>query len=425
MALGDKEYNYNYYGVPDTARQWSNGVGDPVFAKMVTPNIWGYQPSGIYYDDGQYANTDKNGKPLDDSIAVWKLPKNASYACNDFFSVDVSSTLGAHYDVNVENGDVALLCAAIDTASANWGKFDRKLIERYAYDTVMTCNGPLSSLAYDIKSNALCCNVFVLVYDRDTPATAPATRSLGGLASAIGNDNSYDVCIIRPELYHGDNTTRINTAIGLPNLTPPYGTGAMLADISAPIPIPDGQTYLKSLIADTAGGHNYRNDVIYRPFVTRYNANLYSGANDSNFQYQMSIGFTAAYTKSQIIAGVGTIDAGHTITGRVYKCNYGANYFDDVSYQWENVAYDVTNGVALQNGFDLSTLSNTDIIRFYTRIKIIDAKGNTRGKALELAVKHEVAYIGFYFADNATRASSAILGTSGDGVGVYLPEIIG
>ena len=425
MALGNKEYNYNYYGLP-VDRKWSNGIGEEPFAALVRPNIWGYQPSGIYYDDGIYSNADKNGKPLDDTIAVWRLPKNASFACNAFFSVDISSTLGAHYDVNIENSDVPLLCAAIDTTSNNWGKFDRKCVERYAYDTVNTCNGPKSALAYDINPTALCLYGFVITYDRATPATAPSGRALTTLANYIdAAPATRDLTIIRPTMYRGTGATRISTAETIPEFVAPYFDGILLADTSSNIPIPDGQTYLKSLIADTAGGHSYRNDVIYRPFASAYFYNLYSGANTNTYTYQLDIGFSRPFTKNQIISGAATISGANKITAQLYRCNYDIKSFDDVVYQWENVIFDTVSGMEIQNGLNLNLYSDNPSIRFYTRLKIIDDKGNSKGKAVELAVKHELAYIGFYFADTQTGAESAVLGSNGDGIGVYLPEKIG
>lgn len=422
--LGDKEYNYNYYGLP-ISREWKNNADTDPFAALVKPNIWGYQPDGIYYDDGVYSNADKNGKPLDDTIAVWRLPNVASFACNAFFSLDVSSTLGAHYDVNVEDTNVPLLCAAIDTTSTNWGYFDRKCVERYAYDTVNTCNGPKSALAYDIKPNALCLHGFVITYDRATPGTAPAGRTLTALAAYIDNaPATREVTIIRPTMYRGTGATRISTPETIPEFNAPYFDGILLADTSSNIPIPAGQTYLKSLIADTAGGHNYRNDAIYRPFASAYFYNLYSGTNTNTYTYQLDIGFSRPFTKNQIINGAATISGANKITGQLYRCNYEPKYFDDVAYIWENVIFDTVSGVEIQNGFDVSSYADNRNIRFYTRIRIIDYKGNTKGKALELAVKHELAYIGFYFADTQARAESAVLGAAGDGVGVYLPEII-
>ena len=421
MALGDKEYNYNYYNLP-VDRKWSNGIGEIPFAALVRPNIWGYWPSGIYYDDGMYSNSDKNGKPLDDTIAIWRLPRNASYGCNAFFTVDTSATLGAHYDVNINDYDVPLAVAAVDVTSNNWGKFDKKCVERYAFDIVMTCNGPRSVLAYDINPLSVCLRGAVLFLRRSTNAIT------GGDISTIAstaNNTDYDVCVIRPTMYRGPNNSRINTAVTIPDDYAPYFDGVLLADSLSNIPIPAGQTYLKSLIADTANGHNYRNDVIYRPFVTRYGSNVYSGANDNTVTSQMEIGFQRQYTVNQLISGAATISGANRITGQIYRCNYDPKYFDDVAYVWENVIFDTVSKVDIQNGFNLNSFGDDRNIRFYTRIRIIDYKGNSRGKAIELAVKHELAYIGFYFADTQTRAESAVLGAEGDGVGVYLPEKIG
>lgn len=425
MALGDKQYNYNYYNLP-IDRKWTNTGDTAPFAALVKPNIWGYWPSGIYYDDGMYSNSDKNGEPLDDSIAVWRLPNNASFACNAFFSVDVSSTLGAHYDVNIEDNNVPLLCAAIDTTSNNWGKFDRKCVERYAYDTVNTCNGPKSALVYDINPLAVCLRGAANIYDRATPSAVPQGRDVAAIAAYIdASPSTRDLTVIRPYMYRGTGTTRIYTAETIPEFEAPYFDGVLLADTSSNIPIPDGQTYLKSLIADTANGHNYRNDAIYRPFVTRLNNNLYSGTNDSVFSSQLEIGFTRPFTKNQIISGAATISGANKISAQIYRCNYEPKYFDDVAYVWENVIFDTVSGVEIQNGFDVSSYTDNRSIRFYTRIRILDYKGNSKGKAIELAVKHELAYIGFYFADTQAGAENAVLGAEGDGVGVYLPEKIG
>ena len=213
MALGEKTYNYDYYGLP-ISREWKNNDDTTPFAALVKPNIWGYQPDGIYYDDGLYSNADKNGKPLDDTVALWRLPRNASFACNAFFSVDISSTLGAHYDVNVENNDVPLLCAAIDTSSTNWGKFDRKCVERYAYDTVNTCNGPMSALAYDINPTKVCMRVPVAYYNR---ATRTQSNTVMDSIHTVFTDDKYDLIMLYPEIYRGVENPRISTAETIPS----------------------------------------------------------------------------------------------------------------------------------------------------------------------------------------------------------------
>ena len=419
--LGDKSYNYNYYGVP-VDRKWSTGTGTEAVAALVRPNIWGYRPTGIYYDDGQYANTDKNGKPLDTTIAVWRLPNNASYACNAMFSVDISTSIKAHYDVNIENGDVPLAVAAIDVTSNNWGTFSRRPWHRYAYDTVMACNGPRSVLAYDIVYNSVCLFPDVFIFNRSN--TSQSTIALSSIASTIGTNDKIDLMFIRPRMYRGGNNNRINTAVTIPDDNAPYFDGVLLADTLSVKPIAHGQAYLKSLIADTANGHNYRSDVVYNPFSTQYQQVITDGAGTNSAAFQLQIGFVRQLTKSNIVNGYTSLGGGNRITAQFYRCNYNIKYFDDVVYQWEDVIFDDTNAVEIQNGFNISGYNNTDNFRFYTRLKIIDAKGNTKGKAIELAVKHELAYIGFYFCDTQTGAESKSLGT-GDGVGVYLPEIVG
>lgn len=424
MALGDKSYSYNYYNVP-VDRKWTNGLNEPAFAALVRPNIWGYQPDGIYYDDGMYSNADKNGKPLDDTIAVWYLPRNASYACNAMFSVDTSSTLNAHYDVNIENNDVPLAVGAIDVTSLSYGTFGRRPWYRYAHGISTACNGPYSVLAYDIKPNALCIFPDVYIYNRNSKTQT--TIVLNNIANAIGNNDKIDLMFIRPRMYHGDIDERIMDAVTIPSYPdqPPYFQGVPIADTLTDKPIASGQTYLKSLIADTAGGHDYPSDSVYAPFYTQYQQVISDSNGTNSYSFQMQIGFVRQLTKNNIVNGYASLGGGNRITAQFYRCNYDAKSFEDVSYQWENVIFDETNGIEIHNGADLTNYDSADNFRFYTRIKIINAKGNSRGKALELAVKHELAYIGFYFADTQAGAESAVLGSNGDGVGVYLPEKIG
>ena len=421
--LGDKSYTYAYWQLPP-GRIWVKTGDSTPFAAMVYPNIWGYKPDGIYYDDGMYFNTDNNGKPLDDSIALWRLPRSASFACNACFSVSSSNTLSAHYDVNVSDCDVPLAMAAVDNDSGPYGNFGRDPVQRYAYNQSNACNGVYTGVIYDIVFNAICLQGNVLIYDRATPSTVPAGKDLSNMADYIdAAPSTRDVTVIRPYLYKGTETPRNNSQQIIPAQGGhPTFSGYPLIDCLTEWPIPSGETYLKSKLEN---GQGWRSDKVYAPCSYQLGHTLFSTSASLNaITSQLEIGFTRPFTITQITTGAATIDSGHKISAQFYRCNYEPKYFDDVAYQWENAIFDYANEVELQNGMPLSGYAGTDRIRFYTRLKILDYKGNSKGKALELAVKHELAYIGLYFTDTVSNAQNKTLGT-GDGENVYLPEIVG
>lgn len=433
-VLGDKQYNYNFYGLPDRERVWGTvGVGG--YAALTYLNVWGLYmgpPISEFFTDGIYwahdgTTSDTYGKPLDETISLWKINKNASFACNACFSAEIGDTLKPHYDVNVHSVDAPIAMCAVDIHGGAYGNFVRNPVARWAYDVSAECNGSYSAMIYDIVYNTMCLQVNANVYDQATPTTAPQGRPLATLAAYIDTaPDTRDVCVIRPYIYRGASTPRYRTADGIP----PQGArttydGVPLIDTLTDRPIPQTETYLRDLIKD--GHDERRGDVVYSPFAMQLGINLFSTSTTPqpyDIASQIEIGFTRPFTVNALRTGAAQIDSGHRITAQYFRCNYDVKTFSDVVYQWENVIYDTVNGVELQPGFPLTSLSNSTSIRFYTRLRIIDAKGNSKGKAVELAVKHEIAYIGMYFTDTVARAESSALGT-GDGEGVYLPLYTG
>lgn len=429
-TLGDKSYNYNFYGLPDPDRVWGvAGYGG--YAALTYLNIWGEYLLSAFYTDGIYwehdgTRSDNYGKPLDDSIALWRIPNKASFASNAIFSAEQGSTLRVHYDVNTHNTNAPLAMCAVDTHAGAYGNFVRSPLERWAYDKSTSANGCYSAPIYDITLNCLCLQVNANIFDQAAPSTAPQGRALAQVADYVdAAPETRDVCVIRPYMYRGTPSSRIRSA----DYIPPQGQhttyqGLPLIDTLTNRPIPQTETYLRQKLKD--GHDEWRDDVVFSPFSMQLGINLFSTSSTPQIYdstSQLEIGFTRPFTVNNLKNGAALIEDSHRITAQYYRCNYEPKYFDDVDYQWENVIFDVANAIEIQNGFNLDLLSNTNI-RFYTRLRILDAKGNSKGKALELAIKHEMAFIGMYFCDTVARAESSSLG-SGDGVGVYLPEIIG
>lgn len=419
--LGDKKYDYNFYGLPDTSRVWGTaGVGG--YAALVGKNMY-MQVFDTDYNHAIYSSDASQspayGKPLDETIKLWYLPRNSSFACNAIFSVDRSPILSAHYTVNVENNDVPLAMCAVDASDGAYGHFNRDLDGRYAYDVSDVLNGPYSAPIFDIVYNNFCLRSSVTYYNMTTKARA--NIPIDSIHSTFTDENVKAV-FIQNALYRAATTPRFTGNDYIPPLNQmTTAQGQPLIDTLTPIPIPENETYLKSVIR--RGHDNWRDDIIYRPWFTQIQQMLYNGIGTNTISNQINIGFDRQLTVNQIKNGAYLIADNNRISAQYYRCNYDAKYFDDVSYRWINVVYDETNLIPLDNGFNLNLLSNSSPIRFMTVLDIIDRKGNTYGQAVENAIKHEIAYIGMYFTSAVSTAQNAELGTAVEGV--YLPLFSG
>ena len=431
-TLGDKSYNYNFYGLPDTSRVWGTpGAGG--YAALTYLNMWGLYmgpPVSEFFTDGIYwehdgIKSDTYGEPLDETVALWRISRNSSFACNAVFSAETGSILKTHYDVNTHPTDAPLAMCAVDTHGGAYGNFSTNPRNRWAYDVSNENNGSYSAMIYDIVYNTMCLQVNAITVNLTTPSAQPATRDLASLAAYIdGDTDNRFVQIIRPFIYRGASTPRYKTADGIP----PQGAhttynGMPLIDTLTDRPIPSTETHLKDYIRD--GHSERRDDVIYNPFVQRLEESIFTTPTDAaDATAQLDIGFNRWLSMNNLRNGIRVIpDTTYRITAQYYRCNYDVKNFPDVSYQWENVVMNNSNGMLLPDGLDLTLLPSNTTFRIMTRLRIIDAKGNTIGKATELAVKHEIAFIGMYFCDTVARAENTVLGTAAEGV--YLPLYTG
>lgn len=421
-TLGDKQYTYSYYGTPDTMNKLWYKTGDTdAFAACVYPTVYGvpgfydtFVTDGIYYAGNN--PSPHNGQPLETSIALWHIPKNASFACNSVFNIEQNNTLSAHFTSNTENSNVPLAMLATDIETSSYGTFGANPVDRYAYDTTSPCNGGFSRPIYDIAYNKFC--LYPRITMLNTTTGTQSTVALQAVASTIGNNEIFEVSCIRSDLYYGMSPRTTNAGDSIPSQGyHETHIGVPTIDTLSNRPVPVNEVYLKSKIKD--GHSEWRDDVTYSPWYQRYALLMYSTDAGHVFNRQNDIGFDRQLSASAIRNGARTIDSGHTITAQIYRCNTDTKDFDDVSYKWDVAIYDDANKVHLDNGFNISSYANNATFRFYTKLTIVDKKGNSYGKAVELAVKHELAYIGFYFADTQTIATNTELGTAA--TGVYLP----
>lgn len=405
------ELNYNYYGIPDGSKfvnQNSQEIGD-----FVPMNIWGYY----------YGNSTNWGKPLDDSVYLWHLDPSAGYATNASFSIATGNTLNIDIAYNQSGTPVPLAMAASDVSGvyADYFKgFYTDPRNRLAYDDSSAGGYAHSALFYNIVFNAFCATPRLAVYKTDG-SDGFLGATLDTLATIINaSPSTRFLSYFRYDLYSGSNSERVISEYFNEST---FRTIAM-PDILSDRPIPESCTVVRDAVADRAGSHDpeWVDDRVYSPFSAALGRDWsLSYTESSDNQYR--VGFTQQYTPSQLRNGRGEFN-GNRLTGQFFKYNPTEHFFSDVSYKWEIVIFDYTERVFLQPGYDITNLSHN--IRFMTRLKITDMKdAATIGEATVRAVKHEMAFLGFYFSDSIALAQTGILGSSGNGIGIYLPEKIG
>ena len=402
-------YNYNYYGVP-TGGKFTNQNGDDI-GDFVPMNIWGY-----YYD-----NATNWGKPLDESVYLWHLNPSCSYATNAAYSIATGNTLNIDIAYNQRSERVPLAMAASDVSGVDadyYKGFYTDPCYRLAYNDSRAQGYAHTALFYNVVYNAFCAVPRLAVYKADG-SDGFLAATLDTLATTINaSPSTRFLSYFRYDLYSG---TYNNRAISEYYNESTYRTVAM-PDILSDRPIPSTCTVVRDAVSDSSASPPHEPawvaDKVYSPFAAalcRDWSLSYTETTDNQYR----VGFTQQYTPSYLRNGRGAYNGGR-VTGQFFKYNPTIQDFDDVKYKWDIVIYDMTDKVFLQPGYDITSLSHN--LRFMTKLTILDRKdAATEGEAVTRAAKHEMAYLGFYFADNVSLGATGILGSTGNGNGIYLP----
>lgn len=411
------ELSYDYWLIPTGAQfinQNSDAIGDFVYK-----NIWGY------FHDLNPDNLRRIGKPMDTSVYLWYLNPTASYATNAAYSIATGNTLNIDVAYNQSNVNVPLAMAASDVSgvAADYNKgFFADPENRLAYDKSTPGGYQHTALFYNIVYNAFCAVPRIAVYKTDGSDTFIAA-TLDTLATIIdASPSTRFLSYWRYDLYSGTSTNRVISEYYNEGT---YRTVAM-PDILSDRPIPESCTVVRDVVGDVnaSPAHDpaWVDDKVYSPFAAAL-CRDWSLSDTESTDNQYRVGFTQQYTPSNLRNGRGAYHGGR-VTGQFFKYNPSEQNFSDVGYKWEIVIYDYTDKIFLQPGYDITSLSHN--LRFMTRLVITDMKdAATIGEATVRAVKHEMAYLGFYFADSVALGQTGVLGSSGNGVGIYLPEKIG
>lgn len=438
-----KNFNYNYYGVETTV--WPSN-GDNV-ASMVGRNTW-------YYYDGGYnpssANAPNWGKPYDPSVAIWRLEKEASYANKGYVCILPGDNLNVEVKLAETDSTVPLIMQATtgaeSTAStgalmdwATGGRIDKRL----GYDTSWDNNSLWSRLCYDINPQMFCLFPAIQCYNKTsngiTGCALTAYGNTNRLRTWIDADpDNREVSMIRYDMYFGGNDA-VRSTVGqfiTQSVDRPTDNQKPCVPLCEPYcdcPLPDYQPIkdaIREVTQQSPEGHpDWEASKIFNPFIMSPRRFWYDSSTYNSYNQFYTIGFNLSINRNdyrngyQIVRDKDGWPIGNArITAQWIRGNFGRKDFDDVSYHWRWYIWDGVNKLELQNGFNLNNLSTNSNIRVMTELVIDDYKGQTKGEALERAVKHETAYTGFWFAQSPTLSASGTLNETSDGVGIFLPK---
>lgn len=405
--------NTAYYGIPTGRKCSATWDSDVKAGDLVNETIW-----HLYRTEDNQPIAGHWGLPFDDSVYLWKLPPVATYACNSAFCISRGNTLNVEVVTNVPETNAPLGLACMDKQSAV-SAFIADPAERLAYDDTKAGGGAqTSSIFYNIPYSHYCIYGRAAVYDKSNNTLQGTTLVTSGTYACRNwinaDEDNRDVAIILPALYFGDNDDR-RAAEGYQDGSSLIG--AIVPDILTDRPIPSNADYVKAAIQDHHD--DWITDKVFSPFNQVLRAN-WSDSTTTSQSNQLMIGVFQQYTYSQLRSGAQYYkNLTDKITGQFFRFNTAVKNFDDVVYKWDLKFYDITSQQFIDNGTDITNRSGN--FKILTVLNILDKKGNSKGVASELAVKHELAYLGFYFAETEEKAKTDNL-LNGDGV--YLPEII-
>ena len=426
MALGDKGYNYNFYGYP-SGRTWDteDDVGTPI-AFCTRDNIATYYVNWTYIGGVPVPSgykPDYEGKPFDKSIALWLIPANATYSTRSLLNINPANTLD--YELSGEQfaEPVPVAMAAVDTTGAD-GPLYRDPYKRYAYNICYDIGlGYGSAFLSDIDYSKFCLYPRVYIFRKNDSNLSP--YDVSAIKNYINADpNNRDVCIIRQTMYRGTVLPRKATSWDVAQDTIAYRLPrkcSPVLDTLTDLPIPGNAAAIKEGIKN--GNADHIDDRTYAPFFYDCNYPLYSTGTTSTARMH-DIGMFFTRTVNNVRNG--SYDVTNTspikrTSATISRYNSIRKDFDDVSYHWDFQVRYKEGGILLNNGDDLSSLTGSHTVYFMTLLVIDDYKdAATKGEAIYRAVLHEIAYLGLYFTDTESKAQNTNFLTD-DLTGVFCP----
>lgn len=360
-------------------------------------------------------------KVFDESIYLWHIAPESSVGTNAAFCISVSDTLDLQIVYNKAN-NVPLAMQWCDIQNESFKRYPKGRMA-YNYWSYAWFNYVQSKLFVDINRTKYCIRPIIQCYDFSTDTTT--NQALSNVAAWINmNPENRIIFGVSFELYHGNTAPRTLDASYIPDTST---LGRPNFDILTDRPIPDNATGAKKDMqydfnaTDPSQSHDtWRTDKQYSPFTQAFTGLWYSG-DTTVTAYNIGMNFSITVAKCR--NGSQSSSWGGKVTGKFLRYSDRQQNFDDVSYTWSTKVYYPAAGQFLDSGFPLTSLSDSENLRVTTMLQIIDKKELSAGAAAAAAIKHEIAFLGFYFGDSLDVAQNAELGVSN--THVFLPEFIG
>lgn len=407
-------WNYNVYGIA-TADYLYYTDENPI-GTLLNETTYGY-----FYDNNPLYSVNRDIK-LDESIYLWHIGAGSSAGTNAAFCLSTGDTLELQCAYNQpEKVPLAMQLCNVDTRD-----FYKDPKARLCYDFLeyTWVNYYKSKLFVDINRTKFCINPRIRCYN--TSNNAKTTRTLTDIVSYINGDPEHRyVYLMYLDLYNGDNVPRGTETSYVPSESL---LGNATPDILIDRPIPDNATAVKLdlqylPLAEDNPQETWIDNKQYSPFTQAIPQAWYDGVLSLVMPY--CIGELLQNTVSQIRTGRKTATYNNNrITGGFMHVSTKVQEFEDVVYQWQMHNIYEEGFVELTNGFPLDTLTSSHHITTVSLLHIIDMKDSpSMGVAVQRALKHEIAFLGYYFADSENEARNATLGTANEHI--FLPEFIG
>lgn len=412
------DFNYNIYGI--ATEDFYSGTWDAPQPDTVSTGTLLETTTYYYFYEGQSLYSVDRDKLLDDSVYLWHIASGSAAGTNSSYCIGVGDTL----DLQVVQNKTEKVPLAMQLTNVTNRDFSRDPRARIAYNyfNYEMINIFDSKLFVDINPTTFCNNVVVHCYRKDNNSVSQ--QSLSNVATYINADPA-NRCVtgIELQLYHGYTLPRNTYYTAVPGVSKKgFPAVDILTERFLPVNATGARKDLQySFMGDESYHADWVDDKLYAPFIMANRGIWYSGNESEGNQYY--IGGRTTRSVNELRNGFAQTGwSNERVTGGFIKYSDKIQEFDDVIYKWRFNMYYINGGVFLENGFPLTSIPGADRIAIYTSIEIIDTKGENMGTALQRAVKHECAFLGFYFADTTTATQNAVLGTANNNI--YLPEKI-
>ncbi|MBO5811300.1 MAG: hypothetical protein J6R32_10820 [Bacteroidales bacterium] len=424
----DKQYNEEFYGVPTDFEwlKWYREDETEPFALRVPQNDYGYLWSQSPFRPTHWA------QPLDTSISLWSIRGDSCFASVRTTLVTSSqSTLRISITEN-DNPDTVPFTIDARSNETFTSFFNFRLAYDITYENLQF--NPDSYMLYDISYKDVVISPDFTFYDYNNNQYQNfnnMTSALTWLQSHIPAGDNFALGYLTTQLLAGTDVTTNNREMSIEAVGDRpeqyLGRRYMVPDILSEIKVPDDENFKQSLHQmwswDTPDP-TYRDDAVWFPFYFAYGNRLFDMQKYDPDIKRLYAGYSTEFTHQHIVTGYThySYDATIPISGFTSRMSTTRRNFEDVAYHWEDAIYNTYTQEFVEDGYEMTGEPTSATYKFISKIVIDDAKNHSIPESIMNAIKHEYAFLGFYFGDSNVIAETKATGSETDGIGWYLPN---